>query len=97
MKKELLNKIEKTRDFRSLKQLPYVMIRDVYNARILHNKLSEKDFNGWLKTQTFYSGGLSLGLIAYILGVSRERVRQIEDGALKKLKHPEIGKKLKCY
>ena len=31
------------------------------------------------------------------LGVTRERVRQIESSALKKLKHPKIGRKLKNY
>lgn len=31
------------------------------------------------------------------LNVTRERVRQIESGAIKKLKHPNVGKRLKNY
>lgn len=31
------------------------------------------------------------------LGVTRERVRQIESSAIKKLKHPKVGRKLKNY
>ena len=35
--------------------------------------------------------GIALG------GVSRERVRQIESGAIKKLKHPKIGRRIRNY
>jgi RNA polymerase primary sigma factor len=31
------------------------------------------------------------------LSVTRERVRQIESSAIKKLKHPKVGKNLKNY
>jgi len=31
------------------------------------------------------------------LNVTRERVRQIESSAIKKLKHPRVGRKLKNY
>ena len=31
------------------------------------------------------------------LNVTRERVRQIESSAIKKLKHPKVGRKLKNY
>ena len=31
------------------------------------------------------------------LNITRERVRQIESSAIKKLKHPKIGRKLKTY
>lgn len=30
-------------------------------------------------------------------GVSRERVRQIESGAIKKLKHPKVGRRIRNY
>lgn len=43
------------------------------------------------------SGDYTLEEIAKILGITRERVRQIEAQALKKLKSPNIGKKLKDY
>lgn len=45
--------------------------------------------------QTVKSGEYSLEEIAKILGVTRERVRQIEAKALNKLKSPKIGKSLK--
>ncbi|MGP1561906.1 MAG: RNA polymerase sigma factor RpoD [Helicobacteraceae bacterium] len=35
--------------------------------------------------------------IAKVLNVTRERVRQIESSAIKKLKHPKVGKALKNY
>ncbi len=35
--------------------------------------------------------------IGEALGVTRERVRQIESSAIKKLKHPKIGRPLKAY
>lgn len=35
--------------------------------------------------------------IAKKLGITKERVRQIEVQALKKLKHPKMGKQLKEY
>jgi RNA polymerase primary sigma factor len=35
--------------------------------------------------------------IGLILGISRERVRQIEASALKKLKHPKIASILRRY
>lgn len=47
--------------------------------------------------QTVKSGEYSLEEIAKILGVTRERVRQVEANALKKLKSPKIGKSLKEY
>ena len=31
------------------------------------------------------------------LNVTRERVRQIESSAIKKLKHPKVGRRLKNY
>lgn len=39
----------------------------------------------------------SLGEIGRVLGVTRERIRQIEPKALRKLKHPIRAKKLKEY
>lgn len=43
------------------------------------------------------SNDYTLEEIAKILGITRERVRQIEAQALKKLKTPKIGRKLKEY
>ncbi len=47
--------------------------------------------------RTIKSGDYTLEEIAKILGITRERVRQIETQALKKLKSPHIGKDLKNY
>jgi len=47
-------------------------------------------------THTDY-GVFTLGEIGEILGITREQVRQIESTALKKLKHPKVGLKLKQY
>jgi len=45
----------------------------------------------------YRSGDYTLEEIAAYLGITRERVRQIEQVALKKLRRPEIGKKLRDY
>lgn len=42
-------------------------------------------------------GIMTLGDIGLLLGVSRERVRQIESTALKKLRHPSRANRLKSY
>lgn len=39
----------------------------------------------------------TLSEIGDILHVTRERVRQIEASAIKKLKHPKIGRMIKTY
>lgn len=43
------------------------------------------------------SSDLTLEEIGLVLGITRERVRQIESSALKKLKHPQIGRILREY
>ena len=45
----------------------------------------------------YCTGDYTLEEIATYLGITRERARQIEQGALKKLRHPKIGKKLRDY
>jgi len=47
--------------------------------------------------QCFGRDSLTLAEISMILGVTRERVRQIETVAIKKLKHPTSGRHLKQY
>jgi len=42
-------------------------------------------------------GELTLQEIALLLGVSKERVRQIEEMALKKLRHPKNSKKIREF
>lgn len=40
---------------------------------------------------------MTLEEIARFFGVTRERIRQIEDRAIKKMKHPHIGRILRAY
>lgn len=40
---------------------------------------------------------MTLEEIAKFFGVTRERIRQIEDRAIKKMKHPKIGRMLRDY
>lgn len=42
-------------------------------------------------------GDYTLEEIAQKLGITRERVRQIERAALKKMKHPSVSRKLREY
>lgn len=43
------------------------------------------------------SSGLTLAEIGLVLGITRERVRQLESTAIKKLKHPSIARQLRDY
>lgn len=40
---------------------------------------------------------LTLEEIGEVMGITRERVRQIEISALKKLRHPKLGSKIRQY
>lgn len=44
-----------------------------------------------------YGCDFTLGEIGDVLHVTRERVRQIEASAIKKLKHPKMGRTIKTY
>ena len=44
-----------------------------------------------------YGCDFTLGEIGDVLQVTRERVRQIEVSAIKKLKHPKMGRIIKLY
>ena len=46
---------------------------------------------------SLYSCDFTLEEIGRILNITRERVRQIEASAIKKLKHPKIGRPIKNY
>ena len=53
-----------------------------------------------LKVDSFLNHQMDIHLFEEIgkeLNVTRERVRQIESSAIKKLKHPKVGRKLKSY
>lgn len=46
---------------------------------------------------SLYSCDFTLEEIGRILNITRERVRQIEASAIKKLKHPKVGRPLLIY
>lgn len=50
-----------------------------------------------LNSLNLYACDFTLDEISRVLGITRERVRQIESAALKKIKHPKVGKKLQTY
>ncbi len=50
-----------------------------------------------LDQMPLYGCDFTLEEIGAVLQVTRERVRQIENSAIKKLKHPNIGRFLKEY
>ena len=53
--------------------------------------MDENDWDGW-KALTERLGGK-----VQLVGVTRERIRQIEAKALRKLRHPSRSKQLKIY
>ncbi len=77
-----------------------IVFKDQYKPEIIMNRLLNcnrniKCINDSLK----YHGStdFTLAEIGLILGITRERVRQIEASAIKKLKHPKIRRILREY
>lgn len=44
-----------------------------------------------------YEVSFDLSEIATVMGITRERVRQLESSAIKKIRHPLVSKKLREY
>ena len=70
-------------------------VLDIVMNRLLNCNRNIQCINDSLKY--YGSADLTLAEIGLILGVTRERVRQIEASAIKKLKHPKIGRILREY
>lgn len=58
------------------------------DARLILSKLNELNL---------YGCDFTLEEIGDILNITRERVRQIETSAIKKIKNPKIGRNMKKY
>jgi len=99
LKQTLINKIKQTRQGRKIPKLneyPLEAIQEMYDARVKNFQLSEKEFSKWILSKSFYANGANLAIVAYVLNLTTERVRQIEQRAIKKLNHPIIGKSLRA-
>ena len=68
---------------------------DKMMSRLLECNSDVKCINEYLKY--YGSSAMTLEEIGLVLGITRERVRQIEASALKKLKHPKHARKLRDY
>ena len=68
---------------------------DTMMSRLLTCNGDLKWINETLKQ--YGSSSMTLEEIGLVLGLTRERVRQIEASALKKLKHPKYARKLRGY
>jgi len=75
-------------------------LKNKYSTDTVMSRLLECNHNIHCINQSlkhYGSTDLTLEEIGLVLGVTRERVRQIEASALKKLKHPNIGRILRSY
>lgn len=65
----------------------------------LMNRLRErqKTVEAIIKHGYLASGELTLDEIGRAMGITRERVRQIEQAGIKKIRHPKVGAKIKRY
>ena len=75
-------------------------IKDKYiNDKMMSRLLECNSDIKWINESLMYYGSSAMTLeeIGLILGITRERVRQIEASALKKLKHPKHARKLRDY
>ena len=81
---------------------------DTYERLLAKELMLEKEYirvsekQRIIKEVEEYTGGGAVGdytldEIGEIFGLTRERVRQIEDGVLKLLKHPAVGRALREY
>jgi len=91
---ELLSALNHKKDF-SEEDLKYLQSRLHRYKRIgLHlNRIAE--FREWMEHHT--GDVMTLEEISEVMHVTRERVRQVEVSALKKIKHPNLGRIFREY
>ena len=88
------------KDIPMSKTLQEIALKNRYRTDIVMSRLLECNQNiRCINYSLKYYGSADLTLeeIGLVLGVTRERVRQIEASALKKLRHPKIGRLLRSY
>jgi len=77
-----------------------ILLKEKYSNDEMMSRLLECNGNSiWINEtlKLFGSSAMTLEEIGLVLGITRERVRQIEAAALKKLKHPKYARKLRDY
>ena len=77
-----------------------IALKDKYANDKMMSRLLECNGNLiWINEvlKRYGSSAMTLGEIGLVLGITRERVRQIEASSLKKLKHPTQARKLRDY
>ena len=77
-----------------------ILLKEKYSNDKMMSRLLECNGNSIGINETlklFGSSAMTLEEIGLVLGITRERVRQIEAAALKKLKHPKHARKLRDY
>jgi len=73
-------------------------LKSILSLHALENDITEiKSLNILIDTDKRFQGIFTLEVIAYLMGMTRERVRQIEGSAMLKLKHPKYQRGLKQY
>ena len=78
----------------------FITLEDKYaNDKMMIRLLQCNGDLKWINESLMHYGSSAMTLeeIGLVLGITRERVRQIEASALKKLKHPKHARKLRDY
>jgi len=93
-KKEVLNVLANHKDL-SKDDLAYLQAR-LHRFRRIQLQLNRiRDFRNWMNHVS--GDAMTLDEIGKVMGVTRERVRQLEASALKKIKHPSLGQVFREY
>ena len=77
-----------------------ILLKEKYRNDPMMSRLLECNGDlSWINERLKHYGNSAMTLeeIGLVLGITRERVRQIEAAALKKLKHPKFARKLRDY
>jgi len=64
---------------------------------LFNTKFNQKLVQRDIRSNSKGASGSTLSEIASIFGLTRERIRQIEDRAIKQIKHPKVARTLRQY